>query len=88
MGSEKDFPKFLKRDFLFDNAEHLAFAKDTANVAFAPKFVLFSVPSSSNNILSIFDWSFEFIFFNLGEILLLIFFIAILTLFPRNKFLS
>ena len=52
MGSEKDFPKFLKRDFLFDNAEHLAFAKDTAKVAFAPKFVLFSVPSSFSKMLS------------------------------------
>ena len=51
-------PKFLKRDFLFDLAEHLALANETANVVFAPRFVLFSLPSSSNKALSTFScWS-------------------------------
>ena len=42
------------KDFLFDNAEHFELARETASVALAPKFVLFSLPSKSSNTLSMF----------------------------------
>ena len=48
MGKEKVFPKYLNNDFLFDKAEHFELANETARVALAPKFVLFSLPSKSN----------------------------------------
>ena len=43
--------------FLFSEIEAaFAIAIDTANIAFAPSLLLFSVPSNSTNILSISDW--------------------------------
>ena len=54
IGKEKLFPKYLNKTFLLEIAEHLELAKETARVALAPKFVLFSLPSRSNNTLSIF----------------------------------
>ena len=54
IGKEKLFPKFLNRDFLFDNAEHFELARDTASVALAPRFDLLSLPSRSKRTLSIF----------------------------------
>ncbi len=48
MGKEKVFPRYLNNDFLFDKAEHFELANETARVALAPKFVLFSLPSKSN----------------------------------------
>ena len=54
MGIEKLLPKFLNNDFLFDIAEHFEFARETARIALAPKFFLFSLPSISNRTLSIF----------------------------------
>ena len=81
-------PKFLNKDFFFDKAEHFALAKETANVVLAPRFVLFSLPSSSNKVLSIFSCLSGSKFFSLAEILLLIFSTAVLTLFPKNLFWS
>ena len=54
MGIEKLLPKFLNSDFLFDKAEHFEFARETARIALAPKFFLFSLPSISIRTLSIF----------------------------------
>ena len=54
IGKEKLFPKFLNKDFLLDKAEHFELASETANIALAPSLVLFSLPSNSNNALSIF----------------------------------
>ena len=54
MGKEKVFPRYLNNDFLFDKAEHFELDSETAKVALAPKFVLFSLPSKSNKALSIF----------------------------------
>ena len=88
IGNEKLFPKYLYKDFFWDSAEHFEFARETASVAFAPKLVLFSLPSKSNKTLSIFFWSFESKSFNFLEILSLIFSTAIFTLFPKNLFLS
>ena len=42
------------------------FLGKSVNIALAPKFVLFSVPSNSNNTLSKFDWSYGSKFFNFG----------------------
>ena len=44
----------LNKEILFAKAEHFEFANETAKVALAPKFILFSVPSKSNKTLSIF----------------------------------
>ena len=46
------FPRYLNNDFLFDKAEHFELASETARVALAPKFFLFSLPSRSNKALS------------------------------------
>ena len=59
MGIEKVFPRYLNSDFLFNKAEHFELANETARIALAPKFVLFSLPSKSNKALSIFFWSSE-----------------------------
>ena len=87
MGKEKVFPRDLNNDFLFDKAEHFELASETARVALAPKFVLFSLPSKSNKALSIFFWSSDSKPFSLSEILLFIFSTAISTLLPKNLFL-
>ena len=84
MGIENLLPKFLNNDFLFDKAEHFEFARETARIALAPKFFLFSLPSISNRTLSIFFWSSDSNPFNLLEIFLLIFSTAIFTLLPKN----
>ena len=68
IGKEKLFPKFLNKDFLLDKAAHFELANETASVVFAPKFVLFSVPSKSNKTLSIFFWLFASNPFNFDEI--------------------
>ena len=52
---KKDFPKFLQSGFAADKAADFEFANDTAKVAFAPRFFLFSLPSKFINILSILD---------------------------------
>ena len=46
-------PKYLYNGKLSDEAEAFATAIETAKIAFAPKFFLFSVPSRSHIILSI-----------------------------------
>ena len=55
IGREYDLPKFLKSDSLFAIAAHFALANETASIALAPRFILFSLPSNSNKILSIFS---------------------------------
>ena len=55
LGKEKDFPKFLYSGFLTARDADFELAKDTAKVAFAPRFFLFSLPSKSNKTLSILD---------------------------------
>ena len=82
------FPRYLNNDFLFDKAEHFELASETAKVALAPKFVLLLLPSKSSKALSIFFWSSELKPLSLSEILLFIFSTAILTLLPKNLFLS
>ena len=71
MGKEKLFPKCLNKAFLLNIAEHFELASETARVALAPRFVLFSLPSKSNKILSVFSCWFKSKFFSLLEILLL-----------------
>ena len=88
MGKEKVLPRYLNNDFLFDKAEHFELASETARVALAPKFVLFSLPSKSNKALSIFFWSSDSKPLSLSEILLFIFSTAKFTLFPKNLVLS
>ena len=70
-----------------DKAEHFELASETASVALAPKFVLFSLPSKSNKALSIFFWSSDSKPLSLSEILLFIFSTAIFTLLPKNLLL-
>ena len=88
MGKEKVLPRYLNNDFLFDKAEHFELASETAKVALAPKFFLFSLPSKSNKALSIFFWSSDSKPLSFSEILLFIFSTAIFTLLPKNLFLS
>ena len=69
-------------------ADAFATARETPNIAFAPKFDLFNVSSNSINVLSIFLWSYTFIPISFFVIFLFTFSTALLTPFPINLFLS
>ena len=69
-------------------AAAFATANDTPSVAFAPKFDLFSVSSSSTNVLSIFLWSYTFMSIIFFDIFLFTFSTALLTPFPKYLDLS
>ena len=88
IGREKFSPKILYKDFFFDKAIHFELAKETASVALAPKFFLFSLPSKSKRTLSIFSWLSDSKFFNFDAIWLFIFLMALKTLLPKNLFSS
>ena len=70
----------------FENfAAAFRLAIETAKIAFAPIFDLFSDPSKFINILSISFWLIELLFTNTLEILLFILFTASKTSVDRNS---
>jgi len=81
-------PKYLYNGISFSIAVALATAKETANIALAPRFDLFSVPSASIISLSILTWSSDSSPIKRSAIFVLMFSTAFKTPFPRNLFLS
>ena len=81
-------PRYWYSSISKEFADAFATANDTPNIAFAPKFDLFSVSSNNINSLSIFLWSYAFIPIIFLAIFLFTFSTAFCTPFPKNLVLS
>ena len=86
MGNVLEFipPRYLYNGIFKKSELALAQASDTPRIAFAPKILLFSLPSSWIIVLSISHWFIDFLPIRAGAIILLTLLTAFSTLLPQK----